>query len=199
MTSASRHFSHMVNLIVDLILLGGLSTYFWYLASTKRNQNYSTTAITTAIAITTATTKLRNTYGPALLVTIGSILILADPIRHVLQDKHMWHAPMYIPNCPVRALQQPIRTCSQPSDCGAYDCGGGFFFADQAGTDCFTCDDAGMCSEGAETFRCLSTIGWVVTIFCSYIGFALFLTGVLWNYDLVTKIRRKWRALIASS
>ncbi|CAJ1932434.1 unnamed protein product [Cylindrotheca closterium] len=128
---------------------------------------------------------------------MGSCLILADPIRHVLQDNEMWHAPMYISNCPVRALQQPIRACSQSSDCGAHDYGGGFF-ADEAGTDCFTCWDNGMCSEGAETFRCLSTIGWVVTIFCSYIGFALFFTGVLWNYDLVTKIRRKWKALTSS-
>mmetsp|Transcript_19018 Transcript_19018/g.47079 ORF Transcript_19018/g.47079 Transcript_19018/m.47079 type:complete len:179 (-) Transcript_19018:1911-2447(-) len=178
----------MINLVVDLILMGGLSTYFWYLAATKRQNSTRTRTAK----------KWMNTYGPALLVTIGSCLILADPIRHVLQDKHMWHAPMYIKNCPVRALQQPIRTCSQPSDCGVHDCGGGFF-ADQAGTDCFTCwEDDGICSEGAETFRCLSTIGWVFTIFCSYIGFALFFTGVLWNYDLVSKIRRKWSALTSS-
>lgn len=160
--------------------MGGLSIYFWYLACTKHTRD--------------SQQSMMKTYGPALLVTIGSCLILADPVRHVLQDMDLWHAPMYISNCPVRALQQPKRSCSEPSDCGAYDCGEGFF-ADHAGTDCFTCWKDGMCSEGAETFRCLSTTGWVVTIFCSYIGFSLFFTGVLWNYNLISKIRHKWRAL----
>lgn len=176
MTSASRHFSHMLNLIVDVLLLGSVCGYFWYQAFTKRRGSH------------------RTIYGPAYLVSFGSCLILADPVRHVLQDLHVWHAPMYIHACPIRALQSPERTCSQSSDCGLHSCGGGYY-SDKPGTDCFTCWDDGMCSEGAETFRCLSSIGWIVTIICNYVGFMLFFASVLWNSNLRSKISRKWKAL----
>jgi hypothetical protein len=179
-TSASRHFSHMLNIIIDLVLLGFVCSYFWYQAYTKRRRSQPPSPW--------------SIYGPAYLVTLGSCLILADPVRHVLQDLHVWHASMYIHACPVRALQLPNRSCTQPSDCGVNACGGGYF-SEKPGTDCFTCWEDGMCSEGAETFRCLSTIGWVVTIFCNYVGFSLFLAAVLWSSNLLPKINRKWKAL----
>ena len=179
MTSASRHPSHYVNWLVDFILLTAVTIYLWREAILKRS-NHSWV------------------YGPTYLVGMGAILILADPTRHVLQDWHLWHAPMYISNCPVRALQIPQRTCIQNSDCGSHDCGGGFFSV-HPGEDCFTCwEDSGMCSEGAETFGCLSTWGWLFTIVCTYLGFLLFFVGVLWNSSSVfERIARQWKQILS--
>jgi len=127
-------------------------------------------------------------------VAVASVLILADPLRHVLQDLHVWKANMYVHGCPDRALQLPERACSVPQDCGMHDCGEGYYSVNP-GEDCFTCWADGMCSEGAETFRCLSGIGWFVTVICTYVGFAIFFVGVLWNSKLIPKIVRKWKLL----
>mmetsp|Transcript_6236 Transcript_6236/g.15519 ORF Transcript_6236/g.15519 Transcript_6236/m.15519 type:complete len:163 (-) Transcript_6236:354-842(-) len=160
--------------------MGFVTAYLWHQVSAKRRRR--------------SYTDRWNIYGPAGLVTVAACLILIDPMRHVLQDAHLISASMYIHNCPIRALQLPERSCDLPSDCGAHHCGGSFY-SDEAGTDCFTCWGDGMCSEGAETFGCLTMVGWVTTILCTYVGFALFFVGVLWNSDLVPKISRKWKDL----
>lgn len=178
MTSASRHVSHYLNWGIDVVLLSAVTIYLWN-ESTKR-QSSSHVGV----------------YGPTYLVLLGSILILADPTRHVLQDLHYWHAPMYISGCPMRALQIPQRSCAASSDCGSHDCGDGYFSA-HPGEDCFTCwEDTGFCSEGAETFRCLSKFGWFFTVFCTYSGFALFFVGVLWNSSAVLeRIANQWKRI----
>jgi hypothetical protein len=51
-----------------------------------------------------------------------------------------------------------------------------------------------------ETFKCLSSIGWIFTIFCTYIGFAILMFATMWNADLIGKLaamREKWRELRA--
>jgi len=73
-------------------------------------------------------------YGPTYLTFMASILIMADLMRHVLQDADIWPEPssrQYMPGC------------------------------------------------HEETFKCLSGIGWVFTIFCTYIGFAILMWGTM--------------------
>jgi len=92
-------------------------------------------------------------YGPTYLTILSSFLILADLVRHVLQDADIWPEPssrQYMPGC------------------------------------------------HEETFKCLSGVGWIFTIFCTYIGFALLMVGTMWNAALVDKLiamRDKWREL----
>jgi hypothetical protein len=180
-TSASRHFSHYLNLVVNIAMLTFVLGFVWN--QSKRRDKQPTRWLK---------------YGPTYLVAIASLLILADPMRHILQDLHLWRAPMYISGCPVRALQIPERTCIANSDCGGNNCGGGYFSVNP-GEDCFTCwHDTGFCSEGAEAFRCLSVYGWMLTVVATYAGFALFFFAVLWNANItgkLKKIRRQWRAL----
>ena len=190
-------------------MLVGVSIYMWYnvcLTTTKKRRqqhqhlHYTNSSTTEMLPQNkqqiTHTHYHFNIYGPAYLVSLGSILILADPIRHVLQDLDyiIGGASMYIHNCPVRALQLPSRSCSIPNDCGSYHCGG-VYYSVHPGEDCFTCWNDGMCSEGAETFRCLSIVGWLVTVVCTYVGFALFFAGVLWNSKIIPKIVQKWKIL----
>jgi len=161
-------------------MLGGVTAFIWYEACHKRQS---------------ISAPKRIIYGPAFLVSVASILILADPVRHVLQDLHyLITASMYIHNCPVRALQIPERACTMSQECGAHHCGGAYYSVNP-GEDCFTCWNDGMCSEGAETFTCLSGIGWFVTVICTYVGFAFFFIGVLWNSNLIYKIATKWKNL----
>lgn len=176
MTSASRHVSHQWNLVIDLVLLTAVTLYIVWEARRKRSAEACQ-------------------YGPACMVAIGSLLILADPLRHVLNDRGtLTGAGMYIHNCPVRALQQPPNVCAISSDCGTHDCGNDYYSVNP-GEDCYTCWTDGMCSEGAESFRCLTTVGWIVTIVCTYIGFSLFFVGVLWNSRLLPKMIEQWKVL----
>jgi len=92
-------------------------------------------------------------FGPTYLCLIASFLIMADPLRHVLQDADVWPSP----------------------SSGQYEPG---------------CHD--------ETMRCLSGVGWVFTVFCTYIGFTMLICGTMWNADLIGKLkamRDKWREL----
>ena len=196
MTGAFRHFSHYLNLGVDLLIFGFAMLYIWHQSLKRRQQLQRKDDFDNEMAATSSMHWY--IYGPTYLVCLSSLLILADPVRHVLQDLGYWRAPMYISGCPIRALQLPERACTIHEDCGTHGCGNGYFSVNP-GEDCFTCwQNTGLCSEGAETFRCLSWIGWMVTVVATYVGFALFFVGVLWNANLMEKldkISRQWRAL----
>lgn len=96
-------------------------------------------------------------YGPTYIMILASLLIMADLMRHVLQDANIWPEPssrQYRPGC--------------------HD----------------------------ETFHCLSGIGIVFTILCTYIGFAMLIVATMWNADLMGKLsamREKWRELRGST
>jgi len=54
----------------------------------------------------------------------------------------------------------------------------------------------------AEFVVCLSSVGWVFTIFATYIGFVILMWGSMWNANLVDKLlalRAKWRELRGTS
>ena len=94
----------------------------------------------------------------------------------------------------------PLRSCIVDSDCGLYDCGGGYF-SDGEGQPCFNCMSTQIprvCGANAETYACLSVVGWIFTVVMTYVGFAFFFVATFWNADLVGKlraIRDQWRAL----
>ena len=90
--------------------------------------------------------------GPLYLSALGGILMMLDPLRHVLQDAGVVTMSEYKPGC----------------------------------------ED--------ESFKCLSTIGWVFTVAFTYSGIALLVFGTMWNADLLGKleeIRDKWREIRA--
>lgn len=170
MTSASRHLSHQLNFAIDVIMMAIVTLYLLH-QSSKRQRASGCYYL----------------YGPTLLVVVASLLILMDPIRHVLQDAHLWHAPMYIRRCPIRDMQLPATTCRNDHDCSCLD-----------GQDCFSCYDNQYCSEGRETFGCLSVYGWIFTIGTTYVGFGFFFFAVLWNADImgkIVKIQHQWQRL----
>mmetsp|Transcript_12344 Transcript_12344/g.19460 ORF Transcript_12344/g.19460 Transcript_12344/m.19460 type:complete len:121 (+) Transcript_12344:671-1033(+) len=113
----------------------------------------------------------------------------------------MTSSSQYIVNCPIRSLSKPSTNCTASSQCGGIDCGDGSF-SPEKGTACLRCATegpySGFCTEGAETFGCLTPVGWIFTVGCTYLGFALFIFANLWNANFVGKVaavRKKWQAL----
>ena len=47
----------------------------------------------------------------------------------------------------------------------------------------------------ARTCQCTRQVGWVFTVFCTYIGFALLIVGTFWSADFVPKVSAAWKAL----
>eukprot|EP00287_Rhodomonas_sp_CCMP768_P020285 CAMPEP_0202828462 /NCGR_PEP_ID=MMETSP1389-20130828/14942_1 /ASSEMBLY_ACC=CAM_ASM_000865 /TAXON_ID=302021 /ORGANISM="Rhodomonas sp., Strain CCMP768" /LENGTH=134 /DNA_ID=CAMNT_0049501951 /DNA_START=45 /DNA_END=449 /DNA_ORIENTATION=+ len=129
---------------------------------------------------------------------LAALLVMADNVRHVLQDTGVWPpgpwpgSSQYVGDCNVRQplLEYPKRECASTEDC----VDGGVCTQDGA--------LAGICTENAETIACLSAVGWAFTVVATYLGFFLLFVGSAWNANLLGKlaaIRSKWRALRGSS
>ena len=185
-SSASRHLSHSLTLAVNVVILGAIFAFTLRQASRRRFVHGEGGVRGKAYQ-----------YGPTILVAVGSLCVLSDNLRHVLQDAGIWRpgpwpgSSQYRSDCAARWVSNTKRHCGASADCGAHDCGGGFFSA-SPGLDCYTCllqgDFAYLCTANAETFSCLSAVGWVFTVVLTYAGFALLAVGSLWNAQLLTKL-----------
>ena len=100
-------------------------------------------------------------------------LICADLFRHVLQDSGMWassNSHMYLPpdaasSCDPGAAGEAL--CRAPHSAGG--------FGHRAP---WTCDaDLHLCACPEASIRCLSAVGWVFTILCTYAGFLCLFAG----------------------
>ena len=146
-TGAARQLSHTLSLVTTAVLLVGTAAFV--LADAKKRRAGPPAA----------------KYGPFALTLAGAILIVADPVRHVLQDDGAW---------PPRPEGVPYT----PS----------FKYSNQ-----FV---GGACS--AEALRCLSLVGWTITVGATWAGFSLLLLGTLWNakfLDKLAAVRAAWVAL----
>ncbi len=110
--------------------------------------------------------------GPLLLVALSVPLILADTLRHVLQDTGYWLS------CIPKA-------------------GGGCEWWSSAE---YKSGEAETTSD--ENLSHLSPIGIVFTIFATYTGFTLLAVGSLWNANIMDKLKLvkvKWAQLRAAT
>ena len=126
-TLAARELSHAISFAVTLAVLTNLIQLFYHKAGLRLG---------------------RRRLGPTYILSVASILILADQIRHVLQDTDIWPSPgsnMYLDNCHTTAFSW-----------------------------------------------CLTAVGWVLAIGCTYSGFTLMVLAVVWQTNLVTKVKRAW-------
>jgi len=189
-TIASRRLGHIVSFAVNAAVL--LFAFAFVLFQSKNRAAQPTHWLR---------------FGPTYLTGLAAVLIMADPLRHILADEGIWKTGpwpgcgQYLADCAVRAMPDPAVACKENADCGAVACGGGFYSA-APGENCYTCyADSGECSKIAETFACLSPVGWVFTVGFTYAGFALFLSATLWNANLIAKldaVSSKWKALQGS-
>jgi len=183
-TTGARHTAHLVSLLVDIVVLGGLCVYVTYKARQRDPYPYS----------------FRAKWGPTILCWLSFPFILADPLRHVLGDYGTW------PECDRSCHEKWPSHCDWSSN--EYKCAltcGELFDPPYDPTQCQQRADGSyptiecVCVHDAqEDAAHLSAIGIVFTIFFTYFGFALFLWGNLWNANIVDKcrdIRHKYRVL----
>lgn len=117
-------------------------------------------------------------YGPVMLTTLAATpLILADLIRHVLQDVDIWkecdRAPNVIWNDDCLWSSSQYHCTLPPSHC---------------------------IPDDMENMTNLSFIGVLFTIVFTYSGFICLALGTLWNADICSKcsdMKQQWRELRA--
>jgi len=187
-----RHLGHYISFGVNLAMFAGVCAFT--LSQSKRRKRFPTHWLR---------------YGPTYLVTLAALMIMADQTRHVLQDLQIWKSAasgwmpgsaMYMDDCDAKVVSVPIWNCSDASNaqCGTIACGNGHYRVEN-GTTCRSCDvEHGVCVESAESFACLSTVGWVFTVALTYGGFLIFFFASFWNANLVGKLKAihsKWQAL----
>lgn len=115
-------------------------------------------------------------YGPLCMTLIAAPLILADLVRHLLQDHGVWK------ECVRNGVKWDEKACRWASN--QYHC-------DIKGPDHCT---------NHENLLHLSMIGLLFTIIFTYLGFVFLFIGVLWNANIIQKcgeIKKQWKELRA--
>ena len=130
-TAEAKVFSHTFSLVLTAVVLTNLTQFVWQKASVKPGVHSHW-----------------QRYGPTYLLALATPLILADQVRHALQDANIWPQPsssMYQDDCDTSAFNW-----------------------------------------------CLTTVGWIFTIFATYTGFSLMVISVLWQTRFITKLKRAY-------
>ena len=178
-SAAARHTAHLATLIIDLVIIGGLCIYVTYKARDRYPYPFS----------------WWNKWGPTVLCWISLPLVVADPLRHVLSDNAIWKS------CQRRCGDVWPLDCDYSSS--EYHCALACYPAEGCDiNDPHFIDDCVCVHDSQENIMHLSIIGWIFTIGCTYIGFALFMTGSLWSANICDKcrqIRHHWRVLRGQS
>lgn len=159
-------------------------------------------------------------YTPVYIVMVSAVLIMVQPVSMLVIGSWESINNFFFDGAPFG------EACMKNSDCGAtkcmtdaYDCPGSTFpgssfkiapdcqqlDADHAGVNCAAIDPATnttflACACAMDTNALLpnTTIGWLIQVFCTYLGFIVMFTGVFMATKLHHKIARKWRNLRAA-
>eukprot|EP01084_Bolivina_argentea_P051489 94725_1 len=167
-TTKARTSAHMISFIINLIVIGGLCVYITY----KRKQHLKSKWIK---------------WRPVILCWISFPFIMADPMRHILQNYNIWES------CSRSCYEQWPERCNWSSSqyqC-IYTCGQLFdppYNTIQCKTDSNNNYPIVNCScIPKESVMYLSFIGVLITICCTYIGFGMFLIANLWHLNIMEK------------
>ena len=141
------------------------------------------------------------THTQTILCWISLPLILADPLRHTLNDYNIWES------CSRSCYETWPSRCNWSSEeykC-VIECGSQFdppfnnaTCTKQPDGSYPIVDGCSCVPTSQERINHLSPMGILFTIVFTYVGFALFMTGNLWNADIVGKcrdIRHQYRVL----
>jgi glutaredoxin 3 len=147
-------------------------------------------------------------YGPFIMVSIATPLILADIVRHLMSDTNFW--PWCGNNDSYPRINQTWNDgclwSSTEYKCDQYCCVPGKWTGN-CGENGEGCNlnpipvDAASCAcdcTSNEIMSQLSPIGIIFTIVFTYLGFIFLSIGVLWNaniLDKLKKIKHQWRLL----
>lgn len=123
--------------------------------------------------------------GPLLFTLFAVPLIMADLVRHLLQDHGAWNecdrdpGEIWPAKCKWSSSQYKCEVAYDPTNT-------------TRGYQCVPNSD--------ENMKHLSLVGVLFTIVCTYSGFLMLFIGVLWNAQIVKKlkeIKKQWTVLRA--
>jgi len=173
-TTAARHTAHLITLILDIVIIGGLCIYVTYKGSDR-----------------SPWPTWWNKRGPTIMIWISFVFVIADPLRHVLEDNNIWEG------CNRRCGELWPERCDFSSE--MYHCA---LVCESSSGKCNENDreflDCTCVHDYQETASHLSMIGILFTIIFTYVGYALFIFSALWSGNLCDKlllIRHKYRVL----
>jgi len=125
---ATRSLGHTISFIITQTMMMGMCFFMYYQSSKRRGRHMVK-------------------YGPFYLVLLSFPLVMADLVRHILQDTNVWPEP---------GSAEYMSSCHQ------------------------------------ETMACLSTVGIIFTVVCTYLGFICLAIGVFWNANIISKLKEIW-------
>lgn len=181
-----RETAHSVQLAVTILIMCGIA---WYVHSHMAHREEEATG---------HDGRYQEGYGwchingPLLLTCISIPLILADPMRHFLQDQGVWLSCSRVPgqtfpdSCLYSSDQYrcKVMCCHQQSKFNCVDLGICTAKEYDGTSDC----GCGCIPTTQERFWNLSPMGIVFTLVFTYLGFTLLLVGTMWNANLCDKI-----------
>jgi len=159
-SAASRSLGHLISFFVTLVLMLVVNGFMVY---TLKNRDKSQGCC--------------KYYGPLILTIFATFFIMADLVRHLLQDHGVW------PECDRSTVTDEI----WPSKCNW----------SSSQYKCSEKPSTGHCVPNShENISHLSVMGVVFTIIFTYTGFLLLMIGSFWNANICQKlrdIRQVWR------
>lgn len=147
-------------------------------------------------------------YTPVYIIMFSAVLIMVQPVSMLVIGSWASVNNFFFDGADFNA------PCLANADCGsnmclsdAYSCVGTKYGKVQlnavctqlmAGDDGVNCTDAEVtCACGMDSNALIpnTTVGWLIQVLCTYLGFIIMFTGVFMATKLHKKIARKWRVL----
>jgi len=155
-SASARKLGHWISFAITLIMMLLVNSFiFWSLKNRDRGKG------------------CWHYWGPLVFTICCVPLIMADLVRHVLQDTGVW------------------KECDRPPDV-IWDSSCTWSSSQYR---CSELPAVGCVPNSHENMAHLSVVGVLFTICCTYGGFALLFIGTLWNADIVKKfkqIKQQW-------
>jgi len=155
-TAGARKLGHWISFGITLFMMCLVNGFiFWTLKNRNRSRGFC------------------HYWGPFMFTLCCVPFIMADLVRHVLQDTGVWtecnRAPGVIWDSSCNWASNQFKCSEYPKD--------------------------GCVPNSHENMAHLSYIGVLFTVCFTYFGFALLFIGVLWNANIIKKlkeIRQQW-------
>lgn len=192
MNSGLVEFFHGIQVAVMLALMLNIVQFAWWTVKRDKTKKSHCTR-----------------YGPVYLVLFSSLLVMIQPVSMLVIGSWKSIDNFFFDGGDFKKL------CTANADCGskmcltnAFNCTGVTIApdvllngactqlsADAPGVNCTRADV--MCSCGMDSSALLpnTTVGWMIQVFGTYLGFIIMFVGVTMATKLHKKIARKWRAL----
>jgi hypothetical protein len=133
----------------------------------------------------------RGRRGPFYCVLTATVLVMADLVRHLINDANNWLLVSPLDGTRARFNLGDCRYVVRSVEGVTDQC-------DSAGSGPFEVAEENALGIEISMYNpdgSLSVYGWFFTVFCTWTGFALLFAGIFWYANLWTKMRIRFNNL----